>query len=151
MEPQVFELTGIPSDATWPNFKRLPNARTLRLPSNASKSQTSPLIRTRFPTLTNAGADLLNLLLSLDPAKRPRAKEILEHDYFREDPRPKPTALFPTFPSKAGQERKRRRHASPNAPVRGEAPGLGGEVDFSSVFKGREKEESGGGFSLRAV
>lgn len=75
---------------------------------------------------------------------------MLEHPYFREDPRPKPTAMFPTFPSKAGQE-KRRRHASPNAPVRGAAPDLQGQVDFSSIFKGRETEEKGGGFQLKLV
>ena len=74
---------------------------------------------------------------------------MLEHPYFREDPRPKPTAVFPTFPSKAGQE-KRRRQATPNAPLRGAAPGLG-EIDYSSIFKGREEEEKGGGFQLKLV
>lgn len=108
------------------------------------------VIRSKFATLTNAGASLLNDLLSLNPAKRPSAKTMLEHAYFREDPRPKPTAMFPTFPSKAGQE-KRRKQATPNAPVRGEAaPGLG-EVDFSSIFKGRNEEEKGGGFQLKLV
>ena len=75
---------------------------------------------------------------------------MLQHEYFFENPKPKPTAMFPTFPSKAGQE-KRRRHASPNAPVRGQAPGLQGDVDFSSIFKGREEEEKGGGFQLKLV
>ena len=107
-------------------------------------------MRSRFPTLTNAGAELLNNLLSLNPAKRPSAKEMLSHSYFTENPRPKPTAMFPTFPSKAGQE-KRRRHASPNAPIRGAAPGLGGDVDFSSIFKEREMEEKGGGFQLKVA
>ena len=74
---------------------------------------------------------------------------MLEHEYFQEDPRPKQTALFPTFPSKAGQE-KRRRHASPSAPIRGTAPGLEGEVDFSTIFT-REQEEQGGGFELKLV
>lgn len=99
--------------------------------------------------VTNAGSSLLNDLLSLNPAERPTAAELLSHKYFKEDPRPKPTAMFPTFPSKAGQE-KRRRHASPNAPVRGAAPGLG-EIDYSSLFKGREVEEKGGGFQLRVA
>jgi cell division cycle 2-like len=54
--------------------------------------------------------------------------------------------MFPTFPSKAGQER-RRRVASPNAPMRGDAPKLDG--DFSSIFGGKETEEVGAGFALR--
>jgi len=91
----------------------------------------------------------LNDLLSLNPDDRPSAKAMLEHPYFRENPRPKPTAMFPTFPSKAGQE-KRRRQATPAAPVRGDAPGLG-EIDYSSVFKGREDEQKGGGFQLKVV
>ncbi|CZT15759.1 related to galactosyltransferase associated protein kinase P58/GTA [Ramularia collo-cygni] len=146
---KIFEICGIPTEDTWPGFKRLPNARSLRLPTN-SKSAQGSIIRSKFPTLTNGGAGLLNDLLSLDPNRRPSAKEMLEHAYFREDPRPKPTAMFPTFPSKAGQE-KRRRQASPNAPVRGAAPGLQGEVDFSSIFKGRDEEEKGGGFQLKLV
>ncbi|KXT09752.1 hypothetical protein AC579_9323 [Pseudocercospora musae] len=137
---KIFELCGVPNDETWPGFKRLPNARSLRLPS--SRAAQGSIIRSRFSNLTNAGVKLLDSLLSLDPLSRPTAKEMLEHAYFREDPRPKPTAMFPTFPSKAGQE-GRRRHASPHAPVRGAAPGLQGEVDFSSIFKGREEEEKG--------
>nr|POF13123.1 serine/threonine-protein kinase ppk23 [Quercus suber] len=143
---KIFELCGIPTKASWPGFKRLPNARSLRLPTRSTGS----VIRTKFPTLTNAGVALLNGLLSLNPAARPSAKEMLEHAYFKEDPRPKPTAMFPTFPSKAGQE-KRRRYASPNAPIRGAAPGLQGDVDFSTIFKGREEEERGGGFALRVA
>ncbi|KAK3703132.1 hypothetical protein LTR37_014609 [Vermiconidia calcicola] len=145
---KIFELCGIPSEDTWPGFKRLPNARTLRLPSQTKAAQGS-IIRSKFATLTSAGSSLLNSLLSLNPAQRPTAKQMLEHPYFREDPRPKPTAMFPTFPSKAGQE-KRRRQATPNAPVRGAAPGLG-EIDYSSIFKGREEEERGGGFQLKLV
>ncbi|KAK1043120.1 hypothetical protein LTR33_015457 [Friedmanniomyces endolithicus] len=148
-DTHIFSLCGLPTEDTWPAFKRLPNARSLRLPP-ASKASQGSIIRSKFSTLTNAGVGLLNDLLSLNPEARPTAKGMLEHAYFREDPRPKPTAMFPTFPSKAGQE-KRRRHASPNAPARGAAPGLQGEVDFSSIFKGREEEEKGGGFALRLV
>jgi cell division cycle 2-like len=142
---QIFDLCGTPTEENWPGFKRLPNARTLRLPTHAKGS----VIRSLFPTLTTNGVHLLNSLLSLNPANRPSAKKMLEHNYFRDDPRPKPTAMFPTFPSKAGQE-KRRRQATPAAPVRGAAPGLG-EVDYSSIFEGREEEEKGSGFQLKVV
>ncbi|KAK2604826.1 hypothetical protein N8I77_007725 [Diaporthe amygdali] len=144
---RIFELCGIPTDDTWPGFRRLPNARSLRLPP--SRAGMGSVIRAKFPLLTAAGASLLNGLLSLDPAKRPSAREMLNHEYFRQDPRPKSEAMFPTFPSKAGQERRRRRD-TPNAPGRGEAADLGA-VDFSGIFTGRDKEERGGGFSLRMV
>ncbi|KAE9987856.1 hypothetical protein EG328_001282 [Venturia inaequalis] len=141
---KIFELCGLPTEETWPGFRRLPNARALRLPSKATS--TGSLIRSKFPLLTSSGADLLNSLLSLNPAKRPSAKEVLAHPWFTQDPRPKATSMFPTFPSKAGQER-RRRVASPNAPIRGDAPKLDG--DFSSIFGGKETEEIGAGFALR--
>ena len=146
---QIFELCGIPTEENWPGFKRLPNARALRFPPG--KQIVGPVIRARFPFLTNAGSQLLTSLLSLNPAKRPTATEMLAHPYFREDPRPKPTAMFPTFPSKAGQE-KRRRHATPNAPKRGEAPRINGQgLDFSGIFANRENEETGAGFQLKLV
>ncbi|KAL6792525.1 serine threonine protein kinase [Trichoderma sp. SZMC 28013] len=144
---KVFELCGVPTEDSWPGFRRLPNARSLRLPKQSPLASGS-VIRARFPNLTTAGASLLNSLLALDPEKRPTAKEMLEHEYFRQDPKPKPESLFPTFPSKAGQE-KRRRH-EPDAPVRGQAVALG-DVDFSGIFQGRDKEERGAGFSLRMV
>jgi len=59
--------------------------------------------------------------------------------------------MFPTFPSKAGQER-RRRVVSPSAPKRVEAPRIAGEaVDFSGIFANRDEEEVGGGFALKLI
>ena len=104
-------------------------------------------IRSKFPYLTTAGCALLTSLLALDPAKRPSAKQALEHEYFRQDPRPKAESMFPTFPSKAGMEKKRR-HEEPHAPGRGEAVELK-DADFSSIFQGRDNEEKGAGFTLR--
>ncbi|KAI0199699.1 cmgc/cdk/pitslre protein kinase [Astrocystis sublimbata] len=147
---RIFELCGIPTDETWPGFRRLPNARSLRLPSaNNNKNAVGSVIRAKFPLLTTAGASLMSGLLALNPEARPTAREMLQHEYFRQDPKPKHEAMFPTFPSKAGQERKRR-HDTPNAPGRGKAAALGA-VDFSGIFAGREKEERGGGFALRMV
>jgi cell division cycle 2-like protein len=143
---KIFELCGVPTEASWPSFRRLPNAKSLRLPTNAAA--TKSLIRSKFPTLTNAGCRLLNDLLSLNPDARLTAKSMLEHEYFSQDPKPKAESMFPTFPSRAGQER--RRHHEPNAPIRGQAVELG-EMDFSGIFSGREKEERGGGFTLRMV
>ena len=99
--------------------------------------------------MTAAGVDLLESLLSLDPARRPSAKDMLQHEYFSQDPKPKPEGLFPTFPSKAGQERRRR--PEPHAPARGQAAAALGDVDLRGIFQGRDEEERGAGFSLRLV
>ena len=144
---KIFELCGVPTEESWPGFRRLPNARALRLPQNPLN--TGHVIRARFPGLTAAGAGLLGDLLSIDPDRRPSARDMLRHEYFRQDPKPKPESMFPTFPSKAGQERRRRHE--PHAPVRGQAAASLGDVDFSSIFQGRDQEERGAGFSLRMV
>ncbi|KAL8371424.1 hypothetical protein RB595_001295 [Gaeumannomyces hyphopodioides] len=145
---KIFELCGVPTEDSWPGFRRLPNARSLRLPP--ASLPTGSLIRARFPLLTAAGSALLSGLLSLDPARRVTAKDMLTHDYFKQDPKPKRETMFPTFPSKAGLERRRRRD-TPNAPVRGRQVADLGDVDFSGIFARREREEKGGGFSLRMV
>ncbi|KAF2398467.1 Pkinase-domain-containing protein [Trichodelitschia bisporula] len=126
---KIFALRGTPTEATWPSVRRLPNARALRLPSTAPPP---PSLRPAFPLLTTAGVDLLSSLLELNPAGRPSATQVLTHPYFTEDPRPKSTAMFPTFPSKAGLERRRKK-LSPNAPMRGEAPRFGAG-DFGAAL-----------------
>ncbi|CAL5869511.1 uncharacterized protein PFLUO_LOCUS3741 [Penicillium psychrofluorescens] len=149
---KIFELTGPPNAQTWPGFRSLPNAKSLRLPSSSSSATSSgkiPLLpRSKFPYLTNAGLSLLSSLLALNPTSRPTAQQCLSHAYFKEDPRPKPREMFPTFPSKAGME-KRRRHHTPEAPKRGqEAP----QLDFAGVFGGApggDTGEVGAGFALR--
>ncbi|CAI6340481.1 unnamed protein product [Periconia digitata] len=146
----IFALCGVPTDKTWPGFWRLPNSKSLKIPRDPSSSslKTSSQIRSKFPSLTTEGVSLLSSLLSLNPDRRPSADEVLRHPYFSEAPKPKPMELFPTFPSKAGQER-RRRAVSPNAPKRGEAPGMG-DVDFSGLF-GEGEGVKGSGFQLRVV
>ena len=126
---KIFELYGIPTEESWPGFRRLPNA--LRLPKNP-ESQGS-VLRAKFPFLTASGSALLMSLLALNPATRPSAKEVLEHTSFSEDPKLKSTSMLPTFSSRDGQEKRRR--ASPNAPIRGAAPDLQG-LDFSGIFVG---------------
>lgn len=140
----IFSLCGLPTEKIWPGFHRLPNAKSLHIPRTLAAGPTPGFARTRFPFLTASGIELLSSLLALNPDHRPSAKEVLAHPYFREQPKPKPMEMFPTFPSKAGQEKRRKR--TPNAPKRGEGKG-GLAVDFSGIFgKG---EEGGKGFMLK--
>lgn len=128
---QIFTLLGPPTTQNWPTFRTLPNTKALHpLLSNPSSSTQNPTILTpqKFPYLSSTGLSLLRSLLSLNPSHRPSASEVLNHPYLREEPRAKSKAMFPTFPSKGGLE-KRRRVVTPQAPVRGEAPSISeGEV-----------------------
>ncbi len=145
---KIFALVGTPTTSTWPGFRSLPNAKALHpILSTANIASAGGLPASKFPYLTSSGLKLLRDLLSLNPSARPSAREILSDSYFKEDPRPKAKEMFPTFPSKAGQE-KRRRRTTPQAPVRGDAPKMA-EDDFRGVFAGREDEEKGAGFALR--
>ncbi|KAG4304899.1 hypothetical protein PORY_001574 [Pneumocystis oryctolagi] len=110
---KIFELVGVPTEETWPGFMDLPNSKSINFPKK--KNIEGSCLRTKFPFLTNMGVDLLTKLLTLDPKKRISAQDALKHCYFLEDPKPKDPALFPTFPSR-GSEEKRRRYESPHAP-----------------------------------
>ncbi|EER39963.1 protein kinase [Histoplasma capsulatum H143] len=153
---EIFASTGPPTTQSWPSFRSLPNAKFVGFPANSAAQNSDggiPLLwRKKFPYLTTAGLTLLSHLLALNPASRPDAATCLSHPYFREDPKPKAKEMFPTFPSKAGMERRRRRE-TPEAPKRGDvAPRL----DFAKVFGGvaggvgdGDGVEAGAGFTLR--
>ena len=141
----IFSLLGMPSRETWPEFKSLPNSKALAPLLNTSHMK-SKLTLTKYPYLTNTGLALLTEMLSLNPASRPSAADILSHPYFKEDPRPKAREMFPTFPSKAGQGRRRRR-ASLQAPERGAAPKFAVD-DLAHAFE-NEEAHHGAGFALR--
>lgn len=143
----IFALLGTPTTENWPAFRSLPNAKALYPLLSTNKSSKSRLTSAKFPHLTAAGLSLLSSMLALNPGDRPSAPDALSHSYFKEDPRPKAKEMFPTFPSKAGQE-KRRRRATPEAPDRGQAPVFAAE-DFAAVFRFGGDEQHGGGFTLQ--
>ncbi|KAF8449543.1 kinase-like domain-containing protein [Terfezia claveryi] len=101
---RIFALLGVPTEASWPGYRRLPHAKvlTFRINSGTTGSQ----LEDEFPMLTNQGLDLLSRLLCLDPAGRITAEEVLAHEYFKEEPMPKRKEMFPTFPSRPAKEWK---------------------------------------------
>lgn len=139
----IFNLLGMPTREAWPDFKSLPNSKALVPLLSRARSSKSKLTSGKYAYLTNAGLGLLSDLLSMNPANRPSASDILSHPYFKEDPRPKAKEIFPTFPSKAGQE-KRRRRATPQAPERGDAPPLAVDELETAL-----DQQPGAGFALR--
>jgi cell division cycle 2-like len=143
----IFGLLGTPTKVTWPGFRSLPNAKALYPLLSNSKSSVSQLNASKFPYLSADGLRLISAVLSLNPDARPTAEEILDRPYFKEDPRPKAKEMMPTFPSKAGLE-KRRKIATPQAPARGEAPKLD-EKELAGLFAAQHTEMQGGGFALK--
>eukprot|EP00920_Eleutheroschizon_duboscqi_P041319 GHVT01099132.1.p1 GENE.GHVT01099132.1~~GHVT01099132.1.p1 ORF type:complete len:303 (+),score=21.48 GHVT01099132.1:353-1261(+) len=125
---RIFKVCGTPNDQTWPGFSTLPflkNSKYFSRPPNYSNSwrELFPTASAHFASsqsISEAGLDLLQRLLELDPAKRITARMALEHPYFRsEKPRPQIAALMPTVPDTNSQARhllkKRRRERSAEA------------------------------------
>lgn len=91
---QIFRVLGTPTEAEWPGYTELPDAKKMRFKSYA------PSLRQRmFSATTEAGLDLLSGLLALNPSKRLTARAALSHRYFRESPLPREAAMIQTFPS----------------------------------------------------
>ncbi|KAJ3675441.1 hypothetical protein LUZ60_004483 [Juncus effusus] len=108
---KIFRILGTPSEKIWPGFKNLPGTKVnfVKQPYNKLREK---FPRTSFsgrPTLSEAGFDLLNRLLTYDPEKRITAEEALKHPWFIEVPLPKSKDFMPTFPSLNEKDRRVRR------------------------------------------
>ena len=104
---RIYAVLGAPDETTWPGFAALPHART------APRTPTHRTLRQRMRTCSPAALDLLDGLLTYDPARRLSARAALTHPYFAEDPPPAHPDTFGSFPSAAAGEKRR---SSPPAP-----------------------------------
>uniref|UniRef100_A0A7S0JKV0 Protein kinase domain-containing protein n=1 Tax=Calcidiscus leptoporus TaxID=127549 RepID=A0A7S0JKV0_9EUKA len=109
---KIFKLLGTPTEASWPGVTELPNMNKVQF-----RPQPFNHLRNKFKrgasftsetALSDAGLDLLNSMLSLDPKKRITAKQALEHEYFLEQPPPKAHHMMPTYPSSHDKKGKQK-------------------------------------------
>jgi len=97
------------------------------------------ILRQRFgASMTDTGFDLLNSLLTYDPALRISADGALKHKYFEENPLPVSPSMFPTWPAKSelGSRKTVPKNKSPKPPEGGgQLPAmLGDHEDVSGGF-----------------
>ena len=110
---RIVKTLGAFSPEKHPYVSKLPHFSKLKRQAYSDK------IDLTFPSLTASGRDLLRRMLALEPKERINAKEALAHSFFTEQPLPKDSKNFPTWPSMNEKERKRRRSIStPPPPVR---------------------------------
>ncbi|KAI0239918.1 serine/threonine protein kinase, CMGC, CDC2/CDK sub [Massospora cicadina] len=90
----IFKLCGSPTDETMPGWRDLPSSDVVELGSG-----THSRIRERFRDYDKPTVDMLEGLLTLDPAKRITAKEALEHPLFSTAPLPAHHSCLPQYTS----------------------------------------------------
>lgn len=148
---KIFKELGTPNDKIWPGppaYSELPQVKKMNIPQHPYNN-----LRSRFgANFTDKGFDLMNQLLTYDPAKRITAEDSLKHNYFEESPLPVKPSMFPTWPAKSELGHKVKRNASPKAPEGGGqslaqmGDGEGG-FHMSGTTKGTSAK--GQGFNLK--
>lgn len=89
----IVALLGTPSEEIWPGFSSLPGAKELSL-----KSQPYNNLKHKFHWLSEAGAKLINSLLTYDPVERVSSRKARRSPYFQEKPLPIDPEMMPTYP-----------------------------------------------------
>jgi len=145
---RIFKVLGTPNDTIWPGYSELPGVKRVQF----VEVKYNYLRKNFGATLSDRGFSLLNRLLTYDPQRRVSAAEALEEDWFKEEPRPVRTELFPTWPAKSEQSRAPKKGTASPKPPSGGKQFLQAESDkdYMAGLKGR----SGGaaavpGFSLK--
>jgi cell division cycle 2-like protein len=108
---KIFKTVGTPNENIWPGYKNLPGSKVVftKQPYNRLREKFPPTSFSGRPTLSEAGFDLLNKLLTYDPERRISAEEALRHPWFSEVPLPKSRDFMPTFPAHNDKDRNVRR------------------------------------------
>ena len=100
----ITNVIGQPTEQNWPGVSKLeayipPAVGNNRLPALSSKAAWI----SAFPTIGPVGVELLQKMLMLDPRKRPTAREVLQHRWWTDEPRPSEKE---NLPKKAGGEER---------------------------------------------
>uniref|UniRef100_A0A183CJ41 Protein kinase domain-containing protein n=1 Tax=Globodera pallida TaxID=36090 RepID=A0A183CJ41_GLOPA len=123
---KIFKEVGTPNEQIWPGCMELPGMKT-GVFADTPYNQLRRKFAAELPD--DDGYELLNKLLTLNPAKRLDAEHALVSKWFFNDPKPAHPSTFPTWPAKSEQNRR-----PPNEPV---AP------------RGQQPQRPVGGFTLR--
>ncbi|XP_074273667.1 cyclin-dependent kinase C-1-like [Silene latifolia] len=103
---RIFELCGAPDEANWPGIAKLPWYTNFK-PNRPMKRR----VREYFRHFDRHALDLLEKMLTLDPAQRITAKDALDAEYFWTDPLPCDPKSLPKYEaSHEFQTKKKRQH-----------------------------------------
>jgi len=116
---KIFRILGTPNEERWCGYSKLPGAKCkfVKQPYNRLRDKFPAVSFTGGLTLSEAGFDLLNRLLTYDPEKRISADDALNHEWFREVPLPKTKDFMPTFPALNEQDRRIKKYMKSPDPL----------------------------------
>ncbi|KAL5214243.1 hypothetical protein ABZP36_003395 [Zizania latifolia] len=116
---KIFRTLGTPNEKIWPVYAKLPGVRVnfVKQPYNRLRDKFPAASFSGRPSLSEAGFDLLNNLLTYDPEKRLSADAALQHEWFREVPLPKSKDFMPTFPALNELDRRTKRYLKSPDPL----------------------------------
>ena len=123
----VFKELGTPNDKIWPGYSELPLAKKIAFVEYPYNNLHNRLGK----KLGKSGFDLINRFLTYCPERRITAEEALNHEFFKESPKPVDPAMFPTWPAKSEGGQLVRKAQSPKPPSGGKqfAKQMDGEDD----------------------
>ena len=98
---KIFDLLGIPTNKTWPNFEQLSLIQngTVNISSLSQKIHSNKTLLDRLGHLSNHGIQLITSFFRYDPDARISASQALQSRFFKEHPLPTESQFMPTFPS----------------------------------------------------
>ena len=126
---KICEAVGTPTEENWPGVSTLPNyiASDKVVPVRGREFYTA-----MFPTAGTIGVDLLMAMLKLDPRKRVTAKGILQHAWWKTDPRPTEKE---NLPKQGGGAEKMAEDVAkkPGVVDEGRFKGVARKIDFGAL------------------
>jgi cyclin-dependent kinase 12/13 len=115
----IYKICGTPTPENWPSVAELPLWNEFKPKEKSPRALREKLFYNNTKWSKEA-IDLFDKLLQLDPAKRPSAKECLDHDWFWKNGRPIPPKNLPDKTVNEFSVRQKRGHPPP--PGAGSAP-----------------------------
>lgn len=133
---KIFKMLGTLNEGIWPGYSKLPGAKAKfpKQPYNKLREKFPAVSFTGGLTLSEAGFDLLNRMLTYDPETRISADAALKHEWFREAPLPQSRDLMPTFPSLNEQDRRMRKRVKSPDPLEEQRMKEQGSIGDRGIF-----------------
>ncbi|XP_047082659.1 cyclin-dependent kinase G-1-like [Lolium rigidum] len=133
---KIFKMLGTPNEGIWPGYSKLPGAKAKfpKQPYNKLREKFPAVSFTGGLTLSEAGFDLLNRMLTYDPETRISADAALKHEWFREAPLPQSRDLMPTFPSLNEEDRRMRKRVKSPDPLEEQRMKEQGSIGDRGIF-----------------